>query len=72
MATLDIVIGYVSHSFVLKSGGASNHMTSGLMTSVMEDGHLTELVDSARKINEVIIVGHMVYTHYCHVTSLLL
>ena len=46
----------MSCSFVLKSGGAPNHMTSGLMTSVMEDGHLTELVDSARKINEVILI----------------
>ena len=35
------------------SGGAPNHMTSGIMTLIMEDGHLDKLVDFARKLNEV-------------------
>ena len=38
---------------VLKSGGAPNHMTAGLMATVMEQGDLTKLVHETRLENQV-------------------
>ena len=41
------------YSGVLASGGAPNHMTAGLMATVMERGDLTKLVHETRLENQV-------------------
>ena len=42
-----------SYSFLPKSGGAFNHMTSGLMTTIMQEGSLDALVQETRVLNQV-------------------